>query len=53
MDMQTRRPLGWFAGAPFQRGGEAMEKIHEGGFETNCNRYLGLCMCGAAVVQLV
>jgi hypothetical protein len=30
-----------------------MEKIHEGGFEKNCNRNLDRCMCGAAVVQLV
>ena len=29
-----------------------MEKIHEDGFEKNCNRDLDRCMCGAAVVQL-
>jgi hypothetical protein len=39
--------------APFQSGGEAMENIHEVGFEKNCNRNLDRCMCGAAVVQLV
>jgi hypothetical protein len=30
-----------------------MEKIHEGGFEKNRNRNLDLCVCSAAVVQLV
>jgi hypothetical protein len=33
--------------------GEAMEKIHEGGFKKNRNRNLYRCVWGAAVVQLV
>jgi hypothetical protein len=34
-------------------GYEAMEKIHDGGFEKNCNRNLDRRVCGTALVQLV
>jgi hypothetical protein len=53
MDSRRARPLGCSRAHRFNVGGEAMEKIHEGGFEKNGNRDLDRCMCGAAVVQLV
>jgi hypothetical protein len=35
------------AGAPFQGGRKAMEKIHEGDFEKDRHRNLDRCMCDA------
>jgi len=46
-------PIRLTVGARFQSGQEAMEKIHERGFEKNCNRNLDRGMHGAAIIQVV
>jgi len=46
-------PVRLVAAHRFKLGHEAMEKIHEGGFEKNCNRNLDRRVCGTALVQLV